>query len=83
MGDGGGGRFVDKPTGQKTIERKRGIDGMGLAGGQCMGKDMAGARRGLETARPPATIDKQTLDGRLADNGRPVGRHIDNATPVA
>src|SRR5271170_459441 len=80
---GRGGGFVDEAAGAETVEREGRRERVGLATSDRMREHMARARRRLETAGAPAAIDGETGNRRQADDRRAVGRHVDDAAPVA
>ena len=83
MGDGCRRRLVDEAAGAEAVEREGGVDWMRLALGDRVREDVAGARRRLEAAGAPAAVDVEARDRREPDDGRAVGRDIDDAAPVA
>src|SRR5438874_616746 len=83
MGNGCSRRLVDEAAGTEAVERKGGVDGVRLALGDGVREDVAGARRRLEAAGAPAAVDVEARDRRQPDDGRAVGRDVDNAAPVA
>ena len=83
MRDGGGGGFVDQPTRGETFQREGRVQLVRLVFRHGPGQQMRRPRRRLEPAGAPAAIDIEPLDRRLAQNGRTVGRYINDAAPFA
>src|SRR5206468_2148533 len=79
----GGDAFIDQATLDEAVEAERLGDRMRPVIGDRIGEDEARARNGLEAAGAPAAIDIEPLHIGLADDGRAVARHVDDAPPHA
>src|SRR5262249_8230192 len=78
-----GRRLVDQTAGREAVDRKGGGNWMRLALGNGMGEYVAGTRRRLKAAGPPAAVDVEARDRRQSNDGRAVGRYVDDAAPIA
>src|SRR5215475_14193645 len=78
-----GRRLVDQTAGREALDRKGGGNWVRLALGHGMGEHVAGTRRRLKAAGPPAAVDIKAPDRRLPNDGRAVGRYVDDAAPIA
>src|SRR6516164_7668057 len=78
-----GRRLVDQAAARETVDRKGGGNWVRFALGKGMSEHVAGTRRRLKAAGPPATVDVKARDRRQPDDGRAVGRYVDDAAPIA
>src|SRR3712207_3112516 len=75
--------LVDERAGREPLERERRVQLVRLAVRKGPGEAPARAGGRLETARSPATVDEEPVDGGRADDGRRVGADVDDARPRA
>src|SRR5262245_65814810 len=78
-----GRRLIDQAAGREAVDPKGGSDWVRLALGNGVGEYVAGTRRRLEAAGAPAAVDIEAGDWRQPDDGRAVGRYVDDAAPIA
>ena len=73
---------IRRPSRKRSMRERR-VDRVRLVAGHGPRQQVPGARRRLEAAGAPAAVDVQARHRRLADDRRAVGRHVDDAAPVA
>src|SRR5215475_11281391 len=83
VGHRGGRRLVDQAAGREAVDRKGGGNGVRLTRGDGMGEYVGRTRRRLKATGPPAAVDVEPRDRRQPDDGRAIGRYVDDATPIA
>src|SRR5216684_3505837 len=83
VGYGGGGGFVDQDAVPETLDAERRIDRMRFVPGDGPGKNIAGARRGLETPGAPSAVQVKSGDRGLGNDRGTVRGYVDDTAPIA
>src|SRR5262249_11865667 len=72
---------VDQRTGDKAVQAERSHVLVRLVAGDGVGQAPADARGGLESSCAPTTVEVEVAVRGAADDGRGVGRDVDDAAP--
>src|SRR5882762_9255379 len=83
MRNSGGGRFVDQPAVDESLQLERLGQRMALARGKHVRKRPATRGNCLEAAGSPTAIDVQAGDGSRSDDGTGIMHYVDDARPLS
>src|SRR6516162_2644141 len=81
--DDGRAVLVQEPARLEAREREGGRERMRLVARDGVGEDEARSGDRLEPAGPPAAVEVEARDGRLADDRTRIRADIDDAAPLA
>ena len=83
MRDAGSAMLVDERAAVETIDSKRGCEWVGFVIGDGIGKYVARPGSRFKPPCAPSTIEIESFDRGLTDDGACVGAGVDNATPIS